>query len=158
MNKLDIQNLDGCADIFSDDFVWHYFNPKRPELEGNYRGVSGLKRFFNKMKSVSKNAFQVKPVDTRPIGNEFIVVHACNRFAQDNTGEGTIEFDAVIVWRIVAGKIVEAWDIPAINTVRKPSENVQYSPNKFSHVRIFLEPCYMVRSQRHIIERVEFAL
>jgi len=24
MQKLDIQNLDACADIFADNFTWHY--------------------------------------------------------------------------------------------------------------------------------------
>ena len=28
-----------------------------------------------------------------------------------------IETDAVVVWRIVEGKIVEAWDIPAVHSV-----------------------------------------
>ena len=26
--------------------------------------------------------------------------------------------DAVVVWRIVAGRLTEAWDIPAVNTAR----------------------------------------
>ena len=30
----------------------------------------------------------------------------------------TIEFDAVVIWRIVNDKFTEAWDIPAVNTVR----------------------------------------
>jgi predicted SnoaL-like aldol condensation-catalyzing enzyme len=30
----------------------------------------------------------------------------------------SIEFDAVVVWRIVNGKVAEAWDIPAVNTIR----------------------------------------
>jgi hypothetical protein len=29
-----------------------------------------------------------------------------------------IELDAVVIWRIVDNKIAEAWDIPAINTIR----------------------------------------
>lgn len=27
-----------------------------------------------------------------------------------------LEIDAVVVWRILDGKIKEAWDIPAVNT------------------------------------------
>ena len=46
IHKLDIKNLDACADIFADNFVWHYFNSDWPEIEGDYQGVSGLKDFF----------------------------------------------------------------------------------------------------------------
>src|SRR5210317_1223709 len=104
MNKLDIGNLDACVDVFADNFVWHYFNPARPEFEGNYQGVSGLKDFFAKMKEGSNGAFQVNPVETRAVGNELVVVQACNRFALPEKEGGTIEFDAVVVWRIVNGK------------------------------------------------------
>ena len=53
MNRLDIKNLDACADVFADSFVWHYINPKLPKIEGNYQGVSGLKSFFSKMNETS---------------------------------------------------------------------------------------------------------
>ena len=118
MNKLDIKNLDACVDVFADNFVWHYFNPKRPEIEGDYQGVSGLKDFFAKMKETSKGTFQVNPVDARAVGDDLVVVHACNRLAVPEMQGGTIEFDAVVVWRIVNGKIAEAWDIPAVHSVR----------------------------------------
>lgn len=118
MQKLDIENLDACADIFADNFVWHYFNSNWPDLAGDYHGVSRLKEFFAKMKENSKSTFQVNPVDARPVGDELVVVHACNRLALPAKEGGTIEFDAVVVWRIVDGKIAEAWDIPAVNTVR----------------------------------------
>jgi predicted SnoaL-like aldol condensation-catalyzing enzyme len=118
MSKLDIENLDACADIFADNFVWHYFNPQRPELEGNYQGLSGLNGFFAKLKESSNGAFQVNPVEARAVGDELVVVQACNRFASEAMDDGAIEFDAVVVWRIVNGKIAEAWDIPAVHSVR----------------------------------------
>ena len=33
-------------------------------------------------------------------------------------GGTALDVDAIVVWRIVDGRISEAWDIPAINTVR----------------------------------------
>ena len=117
MNKLDIRNLDACEEIFDDNFVWHYFNPKLPDVEGNYLRVSGLKDFFAKMMESSNGTFQVKPVDARAVGNELVVVHARNRFNSEATEGDTIEFDAVVVWRIVNGRIAEAWDIPAVHSV-----------------------------------------
>ena len=32
------------------------------------------------------------------------------------TSNELLEIDAVVVWRIVGGKIAEAWDIPAVHT------------------------------------------
>ena len=46
LQKIDIRNLDSCADIFADNFVFHYYNPKLTELEGDYRGLEELKSFF----------------------------------------------------------------------------------------------------------------
>ena len=70
------------------------------------------------MKESSNSAFQVNPVDARAVGDKLVVVHACNRLALPAMEGGTIEFDAVVVWRIVNGKIAEAWDIPAAHSVR----------------------------------------
>lgn len=115
LTTLDLQNLDGCRDIFADDFVWHYFNPDLPKLEGDYFGVDGLKNFFAKLNETSNGSFKVNLIDARPVGNELVVVQVCNCI--DWQG-GAIEFDAVVVWRVVENKLSEAWDIPAINTVR----------------------------------------
>ena len=113
--KLDLRNLDSCAKIFSDKFVWHYFNSELPDLEGSYHGIEGLKNFFAKLSGTSKGSFKVNVVDTRPVGDELVVTQVCNSmFLEGNN----IEFDAVVIWRIVDGKIAEAWDIPAVNTVR----------------------------------------
>lgn len=46
LSKLDIRDLDASASLFSDDFVWHYFNPNLPDVEGDYVGVEGLKQFL----------------------------------------------------------------------------------------------------------------
>ena len=46
LSKLDIRDLNASATLFSDDFVWHYFNPNLPDVEGDYIGVDGLKKFF----------------------------------------------------------------------------------------------------------------
>ena len=114
--KLDLQDLDGCAAIFADDFTWHYFKPKLPSLEGNYRGVAGLKDFFTKLAELSRGSFQVNPIDVRAVGDELLVTQVCNRITLEHDA---IEFDAVVVWRIVDGKLAEAWDIPSVHSVRE---------------------------------------
>ena len=113
--KLDIQNLDACASIFSDKFIWHYFNPKLPELEGEHHGLEGLKNFFAKLNEKSNSSFKVDVVDARPVGDELVITQVRNSITLEGN---TIEFDAVVVWRIVDRKFTEAWDIPAVNTVR----------------------------------------
>lgn len=116
MEKLDVCNLDDCSDLFAKDFVWHYFNPRWLKVEGDYQGVAGLKAFFAEMSESSNGALQVHPVQTKAMGDELVVVHARNRFV--SADEGVAEFDAVVVWRIVDGKITEAWDIPDVHTMR----------------------------------------
>ncbi len=54
LKKLDLQNLDACKSILANDFVWHYFNPRIPDLEGDYRGVEGLKKFFAEKKGSNR--------------------------------------------------------------------------------------------------------
>ena len=113
--KLDIQNLDKCKSILADNFVWHYFNPRLPDMEGDHRGIEGLKNFFARLSERSGGSFQVNVVDSRPAGDELVVTQVCNRMELDGNA---IEFDAVVVWRIVNRKLAEAWDIPAVNTIR----------------------------------------
>ena len=113
--KLDLQDLDACADILAEDFIWHYFNPKLPDLEGDYHGIEGLKGFFAKLGEMSRGSFQVNPIDLRAAGDELLVTHVRNRIALE---DDAIEFDAVVVWRVVDGRLAEAWDIPSVYTVR----------------------------------------
>ena len=113
--QLNLRDLAACQDVFADNFVWHYFNRELPELEGEYHGVDGLQSFFAKLGERSRGSFQVNVIDTRPAGDELVVSQVCNRMTLD---ENAFEFDAVVVWRIVDGRLSEAWDIPAINTIR----------------------------------------
>ena len=118
LQKLDIRNLDACANIIANNFVWHYFNPKLPELEGDYRGIEGLKGFFAKLAETSKGSFQANVIDSRAVGDELVVTQTCNRLKLEALEGDTIETDVVVVWRIVNGKIAEGWDIPTVYNVR----------------------------------------
>ena len=115
LKKLDLHDLGACKNVFSDDFTWHYFNSRLPELEGCHHGIEGLKKFFAKLNERSNSSFQVKMIDARPAGNELVITQVCNHM--DFEGR-RIEFDAVVIWRVVNNRITEAWDIPAINTIR----------------------------------------
>ena len=111
--KLDLRDLDASAAHFSDDFVWHFFNPKLPDVQGDYVGVDGLKAFFAALAEKTDGSFNVQPVSATPVGNELLVVHVQDTMHLDGA---LVETDAVVVWRIVNGQITEAWDIPAVFT------------------------------------------
>ena len=114
MKKLDLRNLDECVDLFAPDFVWHYFNRELPSLEGDYTGVEGLKLFFAKLADDSDGTFKVEPLAAQAYGEELVVAHVRDTMTRDGQ---TMSLDALAIWRIVDGRIVEAWDIPAINTI-----------------------------------------
>jgi len=115
LEKLDIRNLGASENLFSDDFIWHYFNPKLPDLHGDYEGAKGMSSFFNQLNKKTNGSFRGKMLDARPIGDELLVTHVSNCLS---TVDNTIEFDAVVIWRVVNNKIAEAWDIPAVYHVR----------------------------------------
>ncbi len=115
LKKFDVRNLDACADVVANNFVWHFFNPKLPQLQGDYNGLEELKGLFAKLDAMTNHSFQVSPVDAQAVGDELVVVQTCNRIT---IGGRTIEFDVVVVWQFVDGKIAEAWDIPSVFQVR----------------------------------------
>ena len=77
--RLDLRNLDACKSVLADDFIWHYFNSRLHELDGDHIGIEGLKGFFTKLNERSNSSFQVNVVDTRPVGDELVVTRVCNR-------------------------------------------------------------------------------
>ncbi len=115
LKKLNLHDLEACANVLSDDFTWHYFNSRLPDLEGRHHGMEGLKKLFARLNERSNDSFQVTVVDARAAGDELVITQVCNRM--DFQGS-SIEFDAVVIWRVVDDRITEAWDIPAINTIR----------------------------------------
>ncbi len=110
-------DLASAHDLIADNFVWHYFNPQLPELEGDYMGIEGLQAFFQKLGTLTKDTFRVKIHQVIPVGEELVVVHA--NPSMTLSGD-SFELDAVVVWRFVGDRITEAWDIPAVHSVRSP--------------------------------------
>ena len=107
---LDLGNLDASAELFSENFVWHYFNPNLPDVEGDYVGIEGLKQFFETIAVKTNATFKVEPVSVTPVGDELIVVQVRDTMLLNGKA---IAIDVVVVWRIVDGKFAEAWDIPS---------------------------------------------
>ncbi len=102
--------------LFAPDFVFHYVNSQLPDLDGDYAGIDGLRRFFVELAGRSEGTFTVKPISVTSFGDEFVVVHSTNTLTIDTT---ELELDAVVLWRVFDGQVHEAWDVPAVNTVRQ---------------------------------------
>ncbi|MGI9598176.1 MAG: nuclear transport factor 2 family protein [Acidimicrobiales bacterium] len=100
---------------FADDFVFHYINPQLPDLDGDYHGFDGIADLFERLGVLSEAGFHNEPHSLTPCGDELLVAFATNTVGFDGT---VIDVDAVVVWRVFGGRIHEAWDIPAVNTVR----------------------------------------
>ena len=119
LSKLNILDLNSSAELFSDDFVWHYFNPNLPDVEGDYFGLEGLKKFFAIIAKRTEGTFKVAMISANPIGDELIIVHAQDSMKFEGN---SFTIDVAILWRIVDGKITEAWDIPSAYTFVNKAE------------------------------------
>lgn len=100
---------------FADDFVFHFFNPQLPDLNGDHHGFDGIADFFRRLAERNETGFSQVHHSLTPCGDELLVASVTNTLSFDRT---LIDVDAVVVWRVFEGQIHEAWDIPAINTVR----------------------------------------
>jgi len=114
LSKISILDVDASSHLFSEDFVWHYFNPNLPDVQGDYVGIEGLKNFLKSLAVKTNGTFEVSMVSAMPIGEELVVVHVRNTMKFEGN---SIAIDAVVVWRIVSGRIAEAWDIPSAFTL-----------------------------------------
>ena len=102
---------------FADDFKWHYFNEGLPDLNKTYHGFDGWMQFFNDLAGLTGGTFNVKIHEVRAIGTELVAVHAMPNMSLDGMD---LETDAAVIWRIVDGKVAEAWDIPGLNSAIRP--------------------------------------
>ena len=107
--------VDPDEELFADDFVFHYVNPRLAELDGDYHDYDGFRSFFEQLHQGSDTGFHNEPHSLTPYGDELVVAYATNTVSFGGT---VLDVDAIVVWRVVGGRVREAWDIPAVNTVR----------------------------------------
>ncbi|WKN41695.1 nuclear transport factor 2 family protein [Tunicatimonas pelagia] len=115
LNKFNPANVAEASDILAEDAIWHFFNPLLPDVQGDYIGLKGFQEFFERIGGRTDGTFKVNPVSATAIGDELVVVHSKNTMVMEDQ---PIEIDVVVVWRIVNGKITEAWDIPSVYTAQ----------------------------------------
>ncbi len=101
--------------LYAPDVVFHFVNPRLPELAGDHHGYDGIRSLFERLEQTSDTGFHNEPHSATPYGDEFVVASATNTVSFGGTA---LDVDAIVVWRIVDERISEVWDIPAINTVR----------------------------------------
>ena len=109
-------NISASISIIAEDAIFHYFNPMLPDVQGDYLGRQGFMDFFGKIASQTDGTFKVTPLSITPMGDELVVTHVLDTITLNGQ---QLEIDAVVVWRIVKGKIKEAWDIPAVFTANQ---------------------------------------
>ena len=116
LKQFDIQNLDASADLIAQDAVFHFFNPKMPQAQGDYVGLAGIRTFFETMAAQTQGTFKVEPIAATAVGDELVVAQTRNTM----TFQGKpAAIDVVVVWRFVDGRIAEVWDIPSVYTLAK---------------------------------------
>ena len=116
LQKFDPANLAAAADVVSNDFVWHFINPKLPDVQGDYVGLQGLGKFFETMAQRTNGTFHVEPVSAQAVGDELVVTQTRNTMVFEQ--QTKVKTDVVLVWRIVNGRITEVWDIPSVFTAK----------------------------------------
>lgn len=114
LKRLDLSNLTAAADLFAQDVVFHYFNPRLPDVQGDYVGLTGIRTFFEKIGVLTGDTFRVEPVSITAVGDELVVTQTRNSLTVQGQ---TIAMDVVVVWRLVDGRIAEVWDIPSVHSV-----------------------------------------
>jgi ketosteroid isomerase-like protein len=104
-------SLADATELFAPDAVFHYINPRLPDVQGDYVGMEGIRSFFEKIDTLTAGTFRVEPISVAAMGDELVVMHNRNRLTLQ---EQSIVTDVVLVWRIVDGRVVEVWDIPSV--------------------------------------------
>lgn len=115
LRRLDLSNLEASANLFAEDFVWHYYNPEMPKVQGDYEGLYGLMEFFKILAGRTKGSFKVNPINIAPMGDELVITHVKDTMVLKDK---PMEIDAIVIWCIIDGLIKEAWDIPMIPTAK----------------------------------------
>ncbi|MBO6676389.1 MAG: nuclear transport factor 2 family protein [Rhizobiales bacterium] len=114
IEKLDSRDLAATEELFSPEVTFNYVNPNLPEFEGKYVGLDGIRSFFQSLGSKSGGTFKIEPISATAHGDELVVTHTKNTMTMDGD---TFAIHAVVVWRIVEGRIVEVWDFPSAYTL-----------------------------------------
>lgn len=98
--------------VFADDVVWH-FTGRVPGLASDDRGREALlSEFLGRPMALTGESVPVKALDVRAAGEELVVAHLRISMTVDGTTRAGRD---VVVYRVIDGKVAEAFDIPAVD-------------------------------------------
>lgn len=75
LKRFDPANVAETVDVFAEEVIWHYYNPRLPDLHENYVGRAGIQTFFEKLRLLAGSAFKVSIVSVTAVGDELLVVY-----------------------------------------------------------------------------------
>lgn len=133
LQRFDPKRVAETLDVFAEDVVWRFFNPRLPNLQGDYVGRSGVERFFDKVTKMTRGTFAVHPIRLTPVGDELLVSQNRNTM---RIGKADIDIDVVVVWRVVDGEIVEVWDIPSVRSARGARPRIEMEDSRGARHRV----------------------
>lgn len=113
LKRFDPRNFADTADVLAEDVVFHFFNPRLPDIQGDYVGRAEVQGFFETLAKQTDGTFEVHPVFVAAAGDELLVTQTRNTMTMNGQ---RIETDVVLVWRILDNQITEVWDIPSVHT------------------------------------------
>ncbi|WP_084532526.1 hypothetical protein [Arenibacter palladensis] len=111
LQELNLKDRTSMERKFSKSIIWRFFNPVIPEISGDYKGIDGILKLFQKLEIISFGSFKYESKKHIPIGDELIISHVNSKLQINGTHVG---FDTVLVCRIINNKITEIWNIPSV--------------------------------------------
>ncbi len=126
LKRFDPASPAGWPEVMAENVVFRFFNPNLPDMQGDYIGLDGVRQFFTTIMEKTKGTFRVNPQSATPVGDELVVVHTINSMTlpdmpgQPDLSGQEVAVDVVVVWRIVNGRVRDAWDIPSAYTLHTP--------------------------------------
>ena len=79
LKRLDIRNMLAATDLFAKDVVWHYFNPRLPEFQGDYAGLTEIQTFFETIGAMTSGTFKIEPVSMTAVGEDLVFTQTKKR-------------------------------------------------------------------------------
>jgi hypothetical protein len=75
LKRFDPTNVAETVDVFAEDVIWHYYNPRLTDLHDDDVGRGGIQTFFEKLRLLAGSAFKINMVSVTAVGDELVVVH-----------------------------------------------------------------------------------
>lgn len=103
------EDIESVEHLFGDGFAWVYLESTKAGSQSFHYGVAGLRALFELLAEITDGTWGVETLELKAVGDELVVAHAKPSM---EIGGRPIETESVVVWRILDGQAVAAWDVP----------------------------------------------